>query len=56
MLARDGPNKASSSTSLVPSPVVQRKSSIVDWVSIRPRALTQEEKQHWVCIFYPVEG
>jgi hypothetical protein len=56
MLARGGPNKASSSTSLVPSPVVQRKSSIVDWVSIRPRALTQEEKQHWVCIFYPVEG
>ncbi|CAM6063442.1 unnamed protein product [Sphagnum tenellum] len=48
MLARDGPNKPSSSTSLVPSPVVQRKSSIVDWVSIRPRALTQEEKQHWV--------
>ncbi|KAH8940071.1 hypothetical protein BDL97_15G069300 [Sphagnum fallax] len=48
MLARDGPNKASSSTSLVPSPVVQRKSSIVDWVSIRPQALTQEEKQHWV--------
>jgi hypothetical protein len=38
MLARDGPNKASSSTSLVPSPVVQRKSSIVDWVSIRPRS------------------
>jgi hypothetical protein len=28
--------------------VQQRKGSIVDWVSIRARAVTQEEKQHWV--------
>ncbi|CAM6041108.1 unnamed protein product [Sphagnum compactum] len=50
MVGKDGPGKASTSTStVVTSPgVQQRKGSIVDWVSIRPRAVTQEEKQHWV--------
>jgi hypothetical protein len=50
MVGKDGPGKASTSTSTVVASagVQQRKGSIVDWVSIRPRAVTPEEKQHWV--------
>ncbi len=50
MVGKDGPGKASTSTSTVVTSagVQQRKGSIVDWVSIRPRAVTQEEKEHWV--------
>jgi ribosomal protein S27E len=50
MVGKDGPGKTSTSTSTVVTSagVQQRKGSIVDWVSIRARAVTQEEKQHWV--------
>jgi hypothetical protein len=50
MVGKDGPGKASTSTSTVVTSagVQQQKGSIVDWVSIRGRAVTQEEKQHWV--------
>jgi hypothetical protein len=52
MVGKDGPGKASTSTSTVVTNagVQQQKGSIVDWVSIRGRAVTQEEKQHWVSL------
>lgn len=48
MLGKDGPSQSSDGNSTESQ--TQRKSSIVDWVSIRPRVVSEEEKQHWVQI------
>lgn len=52
MVGKDGPNKSTDGNSTTSDAGVQRKSSIADWVSIRPRAVSEEEKQHWVRSFF----
>jgi hypothetical protein len=55
MVGKDGPSdysKPSDSGAGAGTDISrQQKGSIVDWVSLRPRAVSEEEKQHWVCIF-----
>ncbi|KAG0586575.1 hypothetical protein KC19_2G100900 [Ceratodon purpureus] len=48
MVDKDAPDKSSAGSTAPSDTGLPRKSSIVDWVSLRPRALTEEEKQHWV--------
>jgi hypothetical protein len=55
MVGKDGPSdysKPSDSSAGAGTDISRHpKGSIVDWVSLRPRAVSEEEKQHWVCIF-----
>ncbi|CAM6068761.1 unnamed protein product [Sphagnum tenellum] len=52
MVGKDGPSNYSkpsnSSTGAGTDISRHQKGSIVDWVSLRPRAVSEEEKQHWV--------
>jgi hypothetical protein len=55
MVGKDGPSdysKPSDSGAGAGTDISRhQKGSIVDWVSLLPRAVSEEEKQHWVCIF-----
>lgn len=52
MVGKDGPSnysKPSDSSAGAGTDISRhQKGSIVDWVSLRPRAVSEEEKQHWV--------
>ncbi|CAM6082267.1 unnamed protein product [Calypogeia fissa] len=51
MVGKDGPSDGSSSTvggGTTTDTSAAKKASVLDWVAIRPRAPTMEEKQHWV--------
>lgn len=53
MVGKDGPSDGSSSTGgggATPDTSAAKKGSVLDWVAIRPRPATMEEKQHWVCL------
>lgn len=48
MVGKDGPEKSTAGSTTPSDTSVGRKSSIADWVSLRSRAPSEEEKQHWV--------
>ena len=49
MVGKDGPEKSTAGSTTPSDTSLPRKtSSITDWVSLRPRILSEEEKQHWV--------
>lgn len=50
MVGKDGPNKSAAGSTTPSDTTLPRKSSIADWVSLRPRMPSEEEKQHWVFI------
>lgn len=53
MVGKDGPIDGSSSSGGAGSATEMsaiKKVSVLDWVALRPRTATMEEKQHWVCM------
>jgi hypothetical protein len=50
MVGKDGPEKSAAGSTAASDTSLPRKGSIVDWVSLRPRMLSEEEKQHWVIL------
>jgi hypothetical protein len=54
MVGKDGPSDGSSSTAGVGTGAdassIKKQGSVLDWVALRNRAATMEEKQHWVCL------